>query len=145
VATVEKPRTDKQPVTRLALSKSEAAEAIGCSVDFLEEHIWPELKIVRRGWLVFVAVTELQRWLEREATGRSQPNEQTAGEAETPPAHAENWKPQHGDGNPGARRAGSHGRPITGRSSVRRAGIATPDEDPSQSAHFRGGRRGQTP
>jgi hypothetical protein len=68
MATVEKPRTEKQPVTRLALSKSEAAEAIGCSVDFLEEHIWPELKIVRRGRLVFVALTELQRWLEREAS-----------------------------------------------------------------------------
>ena len=68
MATVEKPRTEKQPVTRLALSKSEAAEALGCSVDFLESHVWSELRIVRRGRLCFVAVTELQRWLDREAS-----------------------------------------------------------------------------
>jgi hypothetical protein len=68
VATLEKPRTEKPPVTRLALSKREAAEAIGCSVDFLEEHVWPDLKVIRRGRLCFVAVAELQRWLDREAT-----------------------------------------------------------------------------
>jgi hypothetical protein len=67
VATLEKPRTEKPPVPRLALSKREAAEAIGCSVDFLEEHVAPELKWIRRGRLCFVAVTELQRWLDQEA------------------------------------------------------------------------------
>lgn len=68
MSTVEKPKTSKQPITRLALSKSEAADAIGCSVDFLEDYVWPDLKIVRRGRLCFVAVTELQRWLEQEAS-----------------------------------------------------------------------------
>ena len=67
MATLEKLRTEKQPTRRLALSKTEAAEALGCSVDFLEEHVWPELRIVRRGQLCFVAVTELQAWLDREA------------------------------------------------------------------------------
>ena len=67
MAAAQKPRTEKQPVARLALSKSEAAEAIGCSVDFLEEHIADELRWVRRGRLRFVAVTELQRWLDKEA------------------------------------------------------------------------------
>jgi hypothetical protein len=52
---------------RLALSKAEAAEALGCSVDFLEEHVLPELRVVRRGRRVFVAVAELERWLERSA------------------------------------------------------------------------------
>jgi hypothetical protein len=66
VAIIEKPKT-KTPITRLALSKTEAAEAIGCSVDFLEEHVWPELKIIRRGRLCFVAVAELERWLTAEA------------------------------------------------------------------------------
>ncbi|HEX8205833.1 MAG TPA: hypothetical protein VF587_07230 [Solirubrobacteraceae bacterium] len=33
---------------RLALSKCEAADALGVSVDFLEEHAMPELRIVRR-------------------------------------------------------------------------------------------------
>jgi hypothetical protein len=67
MATLEKPRTEKLPVTRLALSKLEAAQALGVSRDFLEEHVWPELRIVRRGRLSFVAVTELQRWLDKEA------------------------------------------------------------------------------
>ena len=52
---------------RLAFSKAEAAESLGCSVDFLDEHVLPELRVVRRGRRVFVAVAELQRWLEREA------------------------------------------------------------------------------
>jgi hypothetical protein len=52
---------------RLALSKAEAAEALGCSVDFLDEHVLPELRVVRRGRRVFVAVRELERWLERSA------------------------------------------------------------------------------
>ena len=52
---------------RLALSKAEAAEALGCSVDFLEEHVLTELRVVRRGRRVFIAIAELQRWLEREA------------------------------------------------------------------------------
>jgi len=46
VATVETRRTEKPPITRLAFSKREAAEAIGCSVDFLEEHVWPDLKVI---------------------------------------------------------------------------------------------------
>jgi hypothetical protein len=67
VTILEKPRTERPPVARLALSKREAAEAIGCSVDFLEEHVWPDLKVIRRGRLCFVAVAELERWLDREA------------------------------------------------------------------------------
>jgi hypothetical protein len=53
--------------TRLALSKAEAAAALGCSVDFLEEHVLPELRVVRRGRRVFIAVAELERWLDRSA------------------------------------------------------------------------------
>jgi hypothetical protein len=52
---------------RLALSKLEAAEALGCSVDFFDEHVLVELRVVRRGRRVFVAVAELERWLERSA------------------------------------------------------------------------------
>jgi hypothetical protein len=32
----------------MALSKAEAAEALGVSVDFLEEHVMGELRVVRR-------------------------------------------------------------------------------------------------
>jgi hypothetical protein len=61
------PRTEKQPgVPRMARSKSGVAASLGVSTDFVEEHIWSELKLIRRGRLVFVAVTELQRWLDTE-------------------------------------------------------------------------------
>lgn len=52
---------------RLALTKAEAAAAIGCSVDFLEEHVMHELRVVRRGRRVFVPVRELERWLNANA------------------------------------------------------------------------------
>jgi hypothetical protein len=61
-------RGTKPPVTRLAYSKAETAQALGVSVDFTEKHVWPELRIVRRGRLSFVAMRELERGLEREAS-----------------------------------------------------------------------------
>ena len=48
---------------RLALSKLEAASALGVSVDFFEQHVMPELRIVRRGRRRLIAVEELRRWL----------------------------------------------------------------------------------
>jgi hypothetical protein len=52
------------PVPRLSLRvPGEAAAALGCSADFFDEHVRPELRLVRRGRRVFVAVTELERWL----------------------------------------------------------------------------------
>ncbi len=46
---------------RLALSKPEAAEALGVSVDTLERHVLGELRVVRRGRLVLVPVASLRR------------------------------------------------------------------------------------
>jgi excisionase family DNA binding protein len=54
-------------VPRLALSLDEAAESIGCSRDFFDEHVRHELRIVRRGRRRFVPVAELAAWLERNA------------------------------------------------------------------------------
>lgn len=54
-------------VARLALSKAEAAAALGVSVDFLEQHVMAELRIVRRGRRRLIPVREIERWLEREA------------------------------------------------------------------------------
>lgn len=52
---------------RLALSKSEAAEALGISVDFLEEHVTHELRVVRCGRRRLIPVAELERWLDEHA------------------------------------------------------------------------------
>jgi excisionase family DNA binding protein len=49
---------------RLALSPSEAAAALGVSRDFFDQHVLPELRVVRRGRRRLVPVRELDRWLE---------------------------------------------------------------------------------
>src|SRR5438105_3824302 len=48
----------------LALRPAEAAEALSVSPDFFAEHVLLELRVVRRGRLVLIAVRELERWLE---------------------------------------------------------------------------------
>jgi hypothetical protein len=60
-------RSPSPAAPRLALSPSEAATSIGVSVDFFDEHVRPELRVVRRGRRVLVPVRELERWLDREA------------------------------------------------------------------------------
>jgi hypothetical protein len=52
---------------RLALSPDQAAAAISVSRDFFDEHVMPELRIVRRGRRRLIPVRELERWLDREA------------------------------------------------------------------------------
>jgi len=52
---------------RLALSKREASDALRVSVDFFEEHVMHELRIVRRGRRRLIPVRELARWLEASA------------------------------------------------------------------------------
>jgi hypothetical protein len=51
-------------VPRLALTRQEAAAALGVSIDSFERHIQPDLKLVRRGKLRLVHVAELERWLQ---------------------------------------------------------------------------------
>jgi excisionase family DNA binding protein len=58
---------------RLALSPDEAAAALGVSRDYLDEHIAGELRWVRRGRRKFVAVRELERWLESASALTLQP------------------------------------------------------------------------
>lgn len=61
-------RAGSAPVRRLALRcPEEAAEALGTSPDYFCKHIRAELRLIRRGRLVFVAVSELERWLETSA------------------------------------------------------------------------------
>ena len=53
---------------RLALTLDEAAAALGVSRDFFEDHIRPDVRIVRRGRRVLVSTVELERWLDRSAS-----------------------------------------------------------------------------
>ncbi len=55
------------PAPRLALSVAEACAALGVSWDFWQEHIAPEVRVVRRGRRKLVSVAELERWLDRNA------------------------------------------------------------------------------
>jgi hypothetical protein len=41
---------------------SEAAASLGVSDEFFDEHVRPELKLIRRGRYTFVSVAELSRW-----------------------------------------------------------------------------------
>jgi excisionase family DNA binding protein len=53
---------------RLAFSKAEASAALGVSVDFFEQHVMPELRIVRRGRRRLIPLAELERWLAENAS-----------------------------------------------------------------------------
>jgi excisionase family DNA binding protein len=61
-------RTDNRIIPRLALSPAEAAEALGVSRDFFDEHIAPELRIARRGRRKLIPIRELERWLAQESS-----------------------------------------------------------------------------
>ena len=50
---------------RLALSPDEAAALLGVSRDYFDEHVLDELRIVRRGRRILVALSELERSLDR--------------------------------------------------------------------------------
>jgi hypothetical protein len=52
-----------QVVPRLAVSPLEAAESLGVSKTYFDEHIAHELAWTRRGRRKFVSVRELERWL----------------------------------------------------------------------------------
>jgi hypothetical protein len=54
-------------IQRLAYTPSEAAAAIGVGPDYFDEHVAPELRIVRRSRKRLVPVRELERWLEEHA------------------------------------------------------------------------------
>jgi hypothetical protein len=54
-------------IPRLAVSRAEAAESLGVSIDYLDEHVLPEVRIVRRGRRKLIPVYELERWLRSNA------------------------------------------------------------------------------
>ncbi len=74
----DKPRAQRNGSTprkalgpRLAVSPDEAAAVLGVSRDYFDEHVIGELRIVRRGRRILVALAELERWLDRSGTRAS--------------------------------------------------------------------------
>lgn len=64
-ATLKNARAREVP--RLAFSKDEAAASLGVSVDFLEEHVLPSLRVVYAGRRRLIPLRELERWLDEQA------------------------------------------------------------------------------
>lgn len=52
---------------RVAVELGEAADALGVSKKFFDEHVRHELRVVRRGRKVLVPLCELERWLAESA------------------------------------------------------------------------------
>lgn len=51
------------PIVPLAYTPAQAAAALCVGPDFFEQHVAPELRIVRRGSKRLYAVAEIERWL----------------------------------------------------------------------------------
>lgn len=54
-------------VPRLGLTADEAARSLSVSRDFFDEHVLPELRVIRRGRRRIIPLREIERWLDREA------------------------------------------------------------------------------
>ena len=65
------PKERKRGLPRLSVSPDEAAEMLGVSRDYLDEHVLRELRTVRRGRRVLIALAEIERWLDQSATRAS--------------------------------------------------------------------------
>jgi excisionase family DNA binding protein len=64
--------SETAPTPRLALTREEAAAALGMSLDSFERHVQPTMRLVRLGRMRLVPIRELERWLEEHA-GRTLP------------------------------------------------------------------------
>ena len=60
--------TEVAPIPRLALSREEAADSLGMSLNSFERHVQPTIRLVRLGRMRLVPVSELERWLGENAS-----------------------------------------------------------------------------
>ena len=60
-------RDYRPSVPAILLTPERAAAALDMSADSFNRHVRGELRLVRRGRLVLVPVSELERWAERNA------------------------------------------------------------------------------
>jgi excisionase family DNA binding protein len=56
------------PVPRVALTRDEAAAALGVSLAHFQRHIQPHLRLIRSGSCRLVPIAELERWATESAT-----------------------------------------------------------------------------
>ena len=56
-----------QAVPRYALTRAEAAAALGISLNHFERKVQPDLKVVLSGQLILIPAAELERWVQRNA------------------------------------------------------------------------------
>ncbi|KAA0275394.1 MAG: DNA-binding protein [Acidobacteria bacterium] len=56
-----------RPVPRIALTRQEAAEALGVGLTTFKQKIAPELRVIREGKVRLYPVRELERWAEDRA------------------------------------------------------------------------------
>jgi hypothetical protein len=61
------------PVPRLALTRGEAAAALGVSLSHFERHVQPDLRLIYTGSARLVPVRELEAWADRSATRAGYP------------------------------------------------------------------------
>jgi len=54
---------------RLVLTRVQAAESLGMSLDSFKRYVQPELRLVRRNRLRLVPLAELERWVEANTDG----------------------------------------------------------------------------
>jgi hypothetical protein len=62
-STVRQSAARARVVPRLTLNPAEGAASLGCSRDFFDKHVLPELRVIRRGRKIFIPVAELERWV----------------------------------------------------------------------------------
>lgn len=53
---------------RVALTRAEAAAALGMSLDSFERYVQPEIRVIRRGRMRLIPCSELDRWAAENAT-----------------------------------------------------------------------------
>jgi hypothetical protein len=59
-------RSDRE-APRLALSRREAAEALGMSLRHFQRHVQPHLRCIYSGQLRLYPLSELERWVDEHA------------------------------------------------------------------------------
>jgi len=55
------------PVPRVALTRIEAAAALGIGIDSFDRHVAADVRMIRRGRLRMIPVSELERWATEQA------------------------------------------------------------------------------